>query len=88
MAEPSRNGFESSPEIGIPTGLNRIKTRRLESKDRPSSRLVVDSEKLNESSPRSGASTPRLKQDQRAAAKGRKGYIAKSPCFFSAVKNS
>ncbi|XP_004238243.2 probable serine/threonine protein kinase IRE4 isoform X1 [Solanum lycopersicum] len=74
MAEPSRNGFESSPEIGIPTGLNRIKTRRLESKDRPSSRLVVDSEKLNESSPRSGASTPRLKQDQRAAAKGRKGH--------------
>ncbi|XP_055833113.1 probable serine/threonine protein kinase IRE4 isoform X2 [Solanum dulcamara] len=73
MSEPSRNGVESSPETGIPTGLNRIKTRRLESKERPSSRLVVDSDKLNES-PRSGASTPRLKQDQRAAAKGRKGH--------------
>lgn len=73
MAEPSRNGGESSPETGIPTGLNRIKTRRLETKERPSSRLVVDSDKLNES-PRSGASTPRLKQDQRAAAKGRKGH--------------
>lgn len=73
MAEPSRNGGESTPETGIPIGLNRIKTRRLESKERPSSRLVVDSDKLNES-PRSRASTPRLKQDQRAAAKGRKGH--------------
>ncbi|XP_016467982.1 putative serine/threonine protein kinase IRE4 [Nicotiana tabacum] len=75
MAEQSRTGGgeSSSPETGIPTGLNRIKTRRLESKERPSSRLVVDSDKLNES-PRSGASTPRLKQDQRAAAKGRKGH--------------
>ncbi|PHT51206.1 putative serine/threonine protein kinase IRE4 [Capsicum baccatum] len=78
MAELSRNGGESSPTetaTGIPTGLNRIKTRRLENKERPSSRLVVDSDKLNnESSPRSGATTPRLKQDQRAAAKGRKGH--------------
>lgn len=84
MAEQSRTGGgeSSSPETGIPTGLNRIKTRRLESKERPSSRLVVDSDKLNES-PRSGASTPRLKQDQRAAAKGRKGLFLLNLLFIS-----
>ncbi|XP_059279154.1 probable serine/threonine protein kinase IRE4 [Lycium ferocissimum] len=58
------------PETGIPSGLNRIKTR----KDRPSSRLVVDCKDhkmmmMNESS------SPRLKQhDQRTQPKGRKGH--------------
>ncbi|XP_010254907.1 PREDICTED: probable serine/threonine protein kinase IRE4 isoform X2 [Nelumbo nucifera] len=34
MSEINRNGGDLSAEIGIPSGLNRIKTRRLPSKDR------------------------------------------------------
>ncbi|KAK9270754.1 hypothetical protein L1049_026337 [Liquidambar formosana] len=38
MAETSRTGGESSSEIGIPSGLNRIKTCRASSKDQLSSK--------------------------------------------------
>lgn len=65
MAEPSRGGGgQLSSETGIPRGLNRIKTRRLEPQDRPSSRAVLDSSQ----SPSYGASRPHLKRNQRAAA--------------------
>ncbi|KAL3505283.1 hypothetical protein ACH5RR_035124 [Cinchona calisaya] len=66
-AEPNRN---SLVETAIPTGLNRIKTRRVvSSKDteRRSSR-AEDSEKLNES-PSSGR--PHVKQKLRGMGKGR-----------------
>lgn len=83
MAEPSRGGGGGllSSETGIPTGLNRIKTRRLEAKDRPGSRAAaLDSSE----SPSYGASRPHLKQNQRAAA-GKTRVRMSSPregCYF------
>ena len=67
-AEPSRN---SLTETGIPTGLNRIKTRRVASskdKERRSS-TTEDSEKLNADSP--GSLRPYVKQKFGALVKGR-----------------
>lgn len=66
-AEPNRNALA---ETGIPTGLNRIKTRRVAStkdKERRSSR-AEDSEKLNESP---SSARPRVKPKLRGAGKGR-----------------
>lgn len=56
MAEPIRNGGNVSTEIGIPTGLNRIKTRRESSKDQRSAKPDDDG-KFHESRPR-GISRP------------------------------
>ncbi|XP_027091413.2 probable serine/threonine protein kinase IRE4 isoform X1 [Coffea arabica] len=67
-AEPNRN---SLTETGIPTGLNRIKTRRVASskdKERRSSR-IEDSENLNADSP--GSLRPYVKQKFGALVKGR-----------------
>lgn len=58
--------YESSSEAGIPSGLNPIKTRRIPSKDQPSSKLDESTE-----SPSFGASRPSLKQKQRTMAHGR-----------------
>ncbi|VFQ62389.1 unnamed protein product [Cuscuta campestris] len=57
-------GGRVSSETAIPSGLNRIKTRRLDPMDRPSSRASADSN----NSPSCGASRPHLKQNQRASA--------------------
>ena len=57
---------ESSSEAGIPSGLNRIKTRRVPFKDQQSSRLDESTE-----SPSFGASRPSLKQRQSTMAPGR-----------------
>ena len=62
MAEPIRNGGDISTAIGIPTGLNRIKTRRESSKDRPSSK-PDDDDKFHEPRPR-GISRPPANQKQ------------------------
>lgn len=57
---------ESSSEAGIPSGLNRIKTRRVPFKDQQSLRFDESTE-----SPSFGASRPSLKQKQRTMAPGR-----------------
>ncbi|CAK9142824.1 unnamed protein product [Ilex paraguariensis] len=67
MSETSRNGVESSVETGIPSGLNRIKTRRVLSKDYQNSK-ADDSDRWIESTSY-GASRPNLKQKQRSVVK-------------------
>lgn len=64
MAEANRS---SAVESGIPTGLNRIKTRRVASKERKSSR-ADDSDKFNESP---NSSRHHVKQKDRTIAIGR-----------------
>ncbi|XP_059638103.1 probable serine/threonine protein kinase IRE4 isoform X2 [Cornus florida] len=65
MAKASPNDGELSPEIGIPTGLNRIKTRRLRSKDSN----LDETDKLIEFQSH-GALRPHLKQKQRSLGQG------------------
>lgn len=65
MDGTSRN--ESLSEAGIPSGLNRIKTRRVPSKDHVSSKLEESTE-----SPSFGASRSSLKQKQSATGPGRR----------------
>ncbi|XP_019072057.1 probable serine/threonine protein kinase IRE4 isoform X2 [Vitis vinifera] len=60
MAEPIRSGGDISTEIGIPTGLNRIKTRRESSKDQLNWK-PDDDDKFHESRPR-GISRPPANQ--------------------------
>ncbi|OMO75069.1 hypothetical protein COLO4_26341 [Corchorus olitorius] len=62
MADTRRNDGVSSSEVGIPSGLNRIKTPRVSSKEQPSSKLGQLSE--------SRTSKPPLKQKQKAVAHG------------------
>uniref|UniRef100_A0A5B7BF23 non-specific serine/threonine protein kinase n=1 Tax=Davidia involucrata TaxID=16924 RepID=A0A5B7BF23_DAVIN len=68
MAETSRDGGEMSSEIGIPTGLNRIKTRRLSSKDQLSSKHVDSDTSVD--SPTRRVSRPRVKQKQMSEGQG------------------
>ena len=68
MDVTSRNGGEgeSSSDVGIPTGLNRIKTRRVSSKDQqPSSRPDESVE-----SPSFWVSRSPLRQKQKTMAQG------------------
>ncbi|KAA8537649.1 hypothetical protein F0562_027257 [Nyssa sinensis] len=62
MGETSRNGGELASGVGIPTGLNRIKTRRLSSKDQLSSKSKHVDSNMSIDSPSRGVSRPRVKQ--------------------------
>jgi hypothetical protein len=79
MDVTSRNGgeAESSSEAGIPSGLNRIKTRRVSSKDHQLSSKPDESIE----SPSFWISRPPLKHKQKTTAHGRgKGRFAFSSC--------
>ncbi|XP_022768935.1 probable serine/threonine protein kinase IRE4 isoform X9 [Durio zibethinus] len=62
MADTRRNDHVFSSEVGIPSGLNRIKTPRVSLKEQPSTKLG----ELNESR----TSKPPLKQKQNSVARG------------------
>lgn len=83
----SRSGCdgESSSEVGIPFGLNRIKTRRVSSKDQRSSTRDESTE-----SPTFGFSWSPLRQKQKTMAHGRGKASGSSkkglPLFLSVLQ--
>ena len=77
MADTRRNDHVFSSEVGIPSGLNRIKTPRVSLKEKPSSKPG----ELNESR----TSKPPLKQKQKSVAHGQgktSGFSKEGLNFF------
>ncbi|XP_057469292.1 probable serine/threonine protein kinase IRE4 isoform X1 [Actinidia eriantha] len=70
MGGPSQTGGESASETGIPTGLNRIKTRRVSLKESPSRRDNDDADKFSDSWTR-GVPRLHVKQRPRSVSKGK-----------------
>ncbi|GFZ10303.1 protein kinase superfamily protein [Actinidia rufa] len=70
MGGPSQTGGESASETGIPTGLNRIKTRRVSLKESPSWRDNDDADKFSDSWTR-GVPRLHVKQRPRSVSKGK-----------------
>lgn len=90
MAEPIRSGGDISTEIGIPTGLNRIKTRRESSKDQLNWK-PDDDDKFHESRPRGISRPPANQKHNKGHAKfagSIEGLRFWFLCFFVEFLNS